>query len=267
MQRNLHSSDQLAVCIAAMLLVLCGQLVAPVTAADWPHRIIKGPFVIHADFPLASREPLFSELAQLQSDLQTQLKIGAPREPIHVYLFHDKNSYTSYMRRYFPHITPRRAMFIKSNSPGNVFAYDSPALPVDLRHECTHAILHACMIPAPLWLDEGLAEYFEVSRHERKTSNPHHSKMRPKFYWMKTPSLRRLEDIRSLDGMGAREYRESWAWVHFMLHGPAAANEVLLNFLKSLQDGQLANPISQQLAAFENLNAVFAQHFRRRDLR
>ena len=123
------------------------------------------------------------------------------------------------------------------------------------------------MIAVPLWLDEGLAEYFEVPRQERKTNNPHHSKIRPKFYWMKTPSLRRLENIGSLDQMGAREYREAWTWVHFMLHGPAAANEVLLDFLKSLRDGQTAVPISQQLAAFANLNAIFAKHFRRRDLR
>ena len=52
-----------------------------------------------------------------------------------------------------------------------------------------------------------------------------------------------------------------------LLHGPAAANEVLLGFLKSLQDGQTAVPISQQLAALANLNAIFAKHFRRRDLR
>ena len=250
-----------------MLIALCGQLAAPVAAADWPYRIVSGPFVIHADYPLADKEPLLSELTQLQSDLQRQLRIDAPREAIHVYLFHDKNAYTAYMRHYFPHITPRRAMYIKSNSPGNVFAYDSSELAVDLRHECTHAILHASRIAAPLWLDEGLAEYFEVPRQERKTNNPHHSKMRPKFYWMKTPSLQRLESIESLDQMGAREYREAWAWVHFMLHGPAATNDVLLGFLKSLQNGQTAIPISQQLAASANLNAIFANHFRRRDLR
>jgi hypothetical protein len=171
------------------------------------------------------------------------------------------------MNHYFPHITPRRAMYVKSNSPGNVFAYDSPDLPVDLRHECTHAVLHACMIRVPLWLDEGLAEYFEVPPEHRKNHNPHHSKMRPKFYWMKAPSLQRLEIIGSLEHMGAREYREAWAWVHFMLHGPAFANDVLLGFLKAIQTGQTAVPISQQFASQTNLNAIFAQHFRRRDIR
>ena len=267
MQRYLHPFHQKTVWIGALLIALCGPYGAPMMAADWPHRVVKGPFVIHADFPLVHREPLLAELPQLQSDLQQQLRIGAPREPIHIYLFHDKNTYTNYMRHYFPHIAPRRAMYIKSNSPGNVFAYDSSALAIDLRHECTHAILHACMVAAPLWLDEGLAEYFEVPRQERKTNNPHHSKMRPKFYWVRTPSLQRLENIESLDQMGAREYREAWAWVHFMLHGPAAANEALLGFLKSRQDGHPAIPISRQLAALANLNAMFAEHFRRRDLR
>ena len=123
------------------------------------------------------------------------------------------------------------------------------------------------MITVPLWLDEGLAEYFEVPRKSRITENPHHSKMRPKFFWMKAPSLRRLESIASLDQMGAREYREAWAWAHFMLHGPDYANEVLLAFLKSIQNGQVPVPISQQLASSANLDATFAHHFRRRDFR
>ena len=31
----------------------------------------------------------------------------------------------------------------------------------DLRHECTHALLHAALPYVPLWLDEGLASLYE----------------------------------------------------------------------------------------------------------
>ncbi|GIT30210.1 MAG: hypothetical protein Ct9H300mP1_22560 [Planctomycetaceae bacterium] len=34
--------------------------------------------------------------------------------------------------------------------------------PEDLRHEFTHGVLHSSLKRVPLWLDEGLAEYFEV---------------------------------------------------------------------------------------------------------
>ena len=51
---------------------------------------------------------------------------------------------------------------MKGRGPGKVFAYKSKALPVDVRHEGTHGLLHAALPMVPLWLDEGLAEYFEV---------------------------------------------------------------------------------------------------------
>jgi hypothetical protein len=171
------------------------------------------------------------------------------------------------MKKYFPQITPRRAMFVKSNSPGNVFAYNSHDLAIDLRHECTHAILHSCLVGVPLWLDEGLAEYYEVPSSDRIARNPHHAKTRPKFYSRKTPELARLEAIGTLQQMGSREYREAWAWVHYMLHGPSSAHQVLIGFLQSLQNGQVSPPISEQLAAqSSNLAGSFRQHFQRTDL-
>ena len=247
---------------------LCLLIFGSATAATWPFQTVKGPFVIHADYAIDLNDPLLLELVRLQADVQRQLKIGHPQEPIDVYLFAKRATYIAYMNKYFPHISPRRAMFVKSNSPGNVFAYKSADLAVDLRHECTHAILHSCMAGVPLWLDEGLAEYYEVPGDERDAGNPHHEKMRPKFYWRKAPELSRLEAIGSLDQMGPREYREAWAWVHYMLHGPQSANRVLLGYLRSLQLGDVAPPLSEQLAAqSSNIAASFREHFKRTDLR
>ena len=103
--------------IAACLFVL---LAGRLAAVEWPFEMIKGPFVIHADYALDSNDPLLGELVQLQADIHRQLEIGAPQEPIDVYLFAKKQTYLAYMKKYFPHISPRRAMFVKSNSPGNV---------------------------------------------------------------------------------------------------------------------------------------------------
>lgn len=237
-------------------------------ANAWTFEMVKGPFVIHADYAMDANDPLFRELIQLQADIQRQLNLGPMREPIDVYLFERRSTYMGYMKTYFPHVSPRRAMFVKSNSPGNVFAYKSNELAVDLRHECTHAILHSCMAGVPLWLDEGLAEYYEVPSGERIARNPHHEKVRPKFYWKMTPDLTRLESLATLDQMGTREYREAWAWVHYMLHGPASANQVLQRYLYSLQSGQIASPISDQLTAqSSDIARSFQKHFRRKDLR
>ena len=46
-------------------------------------------------------------------------------------------------------------------------------LAVDLRHETTHAVLHGLLPMVPLWLDEGLAEYFEAPEANRLQRHPH----------------------------------------------------------------------------------------------
>ena len=52
-----------------------------------------------------------------------------------------------------------------------VYTYWGNRIQQDLRHELTHAILHSVLKDVPLWLDEGLAEYFEVP-HGWKGVNP-----------------------------------------------------------------------------------------------
>ena len=43
----------------------------------------------------------------------------------------------------------------------------------DLRHEMTHAYLHAVVPNVPLWLDEGLAKYFELPRQQHGLNQPY----------------------------------------------------------------------------------------------
>ena len=41
-------------------------------------------------------------------------------------------------------------------------------LRTDLRHELTHALLHGVLKDVPLWLDEGLAGFFELPPDARR---------------------------------------------------------------------------------------------------
>ena len=132
------------------------------TAADWPDTRTAGPFVCRADFPLQDIEPLLNELSQLQIDLVQALGISPAKEIIQVYLFHDRQTYDRYLKQHFPNVPFRRAVYIKDGGQGRVFAFRSPQFEIDLRHECTHALLHASLKNVPLWLDEGLAGYFEL---------------------------------------------------------------------------------------------------------
>ncbi len=191
------------------------------------------------------------------------LQLAEQTDPIDVYLFRDQQVYQQYMRRYFPQVTAHRAMFIKTNSPGNVFAFLSPEFAVDLRHECTHAILHAKLPLVPLWLDEGLAEYFEVPAAERAFDHPHLAAIRRGLLWRRVPSVKRLESLTSLAQMDVTEYREAWAWVHFMLHGPPVAKQQLLFLLSELSRHVPPPPLSGLLADHvAGVEKQFVQHFR-----
>ena len=64
-------------------------------------------------------------------------------------------------------------MFVQDRGVEQVFAQWGPDFRIDLHHEGTHALLHASLARVPLWLDEGLAKYFEVPPAQRANGNPY----------------------------------------------------------------------------------------------
>lgn len=233
------------------------------TAQTWTDWRAAGPFVCRADFHLDGMEGLFNDLAQLQHDLVRYLGVQPAKGPIELYLFRDQRSYRRFLGRHLPHVPYRRALYVKSGGAGMVFAYRSSELAVDIRHECTHALLHASLPMVPLWLDEGLAEYFEVSPAERAFDNPHLSGVRWSVRLGIVSKPGNLESKENLAQMGGSEYRNAWAWTHFMLHGPTEAHDELVRFMADIQaqtpPGLLSRRLEQRLP---DLERRFAAHFR-----
>jgi len=229
----------------------------------WPDERQAGQFQCHADFPLAPQQPLLDELTQLTQELRAKLGVSPPRETVHFFLFQAKDTYQSYMKQYFPRVPYRRALFIKGRGPGMVFAYQGADFEIDVRHECTHALLHTWLPHVPLWLDEGLAEYFEVPRDKRVTQNPHHAVVTVAVRGGQLPRLEELEPLDNLDEMGRDEYRDAWAWVHFMLHGPREAQDELSRYLDDLHSGSEPGKLSERLRRrLPDLNRRLVEHFR-----
>ncbi|MHC4399066.1 MAG: hypothetical protein ACYTG0_05235 [Planctomycetota bacterium] len=222
-----------------------------------------GPFVCRADFPLDGMNGLFNDLAQLQVDLVRYLGVRAANEPIELYLFRDKTSYRRFLTRYLPQVPYRRALYVKRGKTGMVFAYRSRELAVDVRHECTHALLHATLPMVPLWLDEGLAEYFEVPSTDRAFDHPHLFGARWSARFGLLSSVDNLEKKGGLSEMGSSEYRSAWAWTHFMLHGSAAAHDELVRFLADIQAHTPPGSLSSRLRRrVPGLRRRFASHFK-----
>jgi hypothetical protein len=225
---------------------------------------VAGVFRIHADFSLDAYGELIDELAVLQDDLTAELGVAQPHEEVHLFLFDKKDTYQAYLQQYFPKVPARKALYIKGRGPGMVFAYRNADLAVDVRHESTHALLHASIDEIPLWLDEGLAEYFEASPANRVAKNPYVSGVRWNVRLGYVPPLAELERLRELSEMGKNEYRDAWAWVHYMLHGGNETRAVLKDYLRQLAEGQEAGSLKTQLERrVANIDEGYATHFRR----
>ena len=132
-----------------------------------------GPFIIQATFDLKPYEKLFAELPELQRELSRTLGVATAKGPIYVSLFDSDEQYRKFTQQHFPKVPYRSALFVLENGSPGVYTYRKADLDIDLRHECTHALLHGRCRSCRLWLDEGIAKYFEVPAGQRAFDHPY----------------------------------------------------------------------------------------------
>ena len=203
--------------------------------------------VVYSDSPLPHQHRLLEELNGQRRLVSTKLNLAPSDEPIHVYLFASAEELKSFMRVKHPDFPDRRAFFVETDTRLKVYAYWGDRVAEDLRHEVAHGYLHAMVPHLPLWLDEGLAEYFEVPRGDRGLNERHVHELvavQPDGWH---PDLRRLELLHSAGHMTQLDYAEAWLWVHFMLETSPDRLELLRGYLQSLRSEESPEPISQRL--------------------
>ena len=236
--------------LAVLIAVLFGGQTSFCLAADnWADSREVGPFVVRANFSLDRMDPLFRHLSKLQNDMVNHLGISPAQEKIELLLFRDEWTYRDYLRRNLANMPYRRALFIKQQQgPGTVLVHWSKDFEIDARHECTHALLHASLPLVPLWLDEGLAEYYEMPPSQRAYDSPHAKSLRWSLLTGGLADLSQLEKIVDFDKMSKADYRNAWAWVHFMLHGSTAARAELVQYLGEIESSKHPGSLSRRLA-------------------
>ncbi|MCC6418286.1 MAG: DUF1570 domain-containing protein [Gemmataceae bacterium] len=228
---------------------------APPPAVRKAEFRVSPQFVFLHDFEINRNLPLFRELAELREQVYRELQLPPSNTLIYVHLFRDQKAYEQFMQARHPDLPKRRAFFIAQERAlgggEELLVYTSwgERIHQDLRHELTHALLHSVLKDVPIWLDEGLAEYFEMPPGWRGVNYQHLTQLLRSPAGPFTPNLARLEKLTRVEQMTLAEYRESWGWVHLMLHGEPAARQALIGYVRELRTNARPGPLRPRLAA------------------
>lgn len=201
---------------------------------NWPHKGHIGPFRFYSTVPLSSLESDLPRLQSLPGEIASVLGVRINETPIHVVVLEDKESFEHYLKEHYPQVPNRRALFIRDRGAGLVLTAYHPNWLMDARHECTHAIMHAQNVSLPLWLDEGLAEYFETTDANRVLHPVHHEAVKTQLRFGQVPELEPLELKPSHSEMNGLEYRDAWALVAFMVHHSDVSRETFRTYVDDL---------------------------------
>ena len=218
-------------------------------AASLPSRteLQAGQLVIHADFPLAGQHRLVRELEGMRAEVSQELGLPISDEPVHLYLFENPERYEAFVAARFPNFPARRAFFVETDTTLSVFAAWQDRVAEDLRHETTHGYVHAVVPSVPLWLDEGIAEYFELPHSLQGRHEPHLAHLSGRLIegtWR--PDMGRMESLTSAGDLSQDHYAEAWCWVHWLLATPER-RAILQDYLADLRRDPATAPLSVRL--------------------
>ena len=209
---------------------------APIVRLPIQHSVQTDQLLVMSDVKLASDHPLITDLQSLRTRVTQTLRLPQEGRMVTVYLFSNEHDYQRYVAQRFPALPPRRAYFVGSSHELAVYTFWGQRVREDLRHEFTHGLLHAHLAYVPLWLDEGLAEYFEVAGTNASGLQQDYSIQLASAAsngWQ--PNLARLEQLEQVWQMTRDDYQESWAWVHYCMHGSSEARNTLLGYVQELR--------------------------------
>lgn len=165
------------------------------------------------------------------------------KDKFRVYLFSGEAGYQMYlkdMEMAFPIrsaglYTPALRQLLIWNTP------DRDAMMQTVRHEGFHQYFHRLIKESPIWLDEGMAGYYEIAKKERGKwkVGEIHPQYRRLLTYSKT-KLNRLEDLIYMDRMeflknASLNYAQSWAFVNFLRHTTRENRSLFSALFETLQ--------------------------------
>jgi len=224
------------ICVAA-------HLAASAQAQQWLVHEQHAGFEIFAESQVGTRE-IVKQLTSVQREIDGMFHLPRKQVNVQVVIFDSHQNYRNYLADQLPGGMQRRAIFYKSGDQFQVYTFRHADLIVDLRHEFAHALLHQSLPFVPLWIDEGLAELMEEEPHLRANSSRQSAmKWRCRTGWK--PNLGKLESIPSAAAMTQENYRDSWAWVSYLLNDSEQTRGLLTQYLQAISAGEAPGSFSE----------------------
>lgn len=240
--------------LAPLLLALA--LAAPAAAAipdavtrgEWCE--VRGPHVrVLSDAGLARADHVAERIERLHERLlRTAPALAAERgAPDVVFLFRSGATYRDYLPRWQGRPEEDTGLYQPAPGMGFVMLQDAGDQELDrvALHEATHALVHAALPHPPLWLDEGLAQYFSTLRVDDADARV--GEPAPEWpRWLHAHPRLPLAELLSMDATsphyheGDRRltfYAQSWLLVHLLLTESSAGQARFDAYLAALRRG------------------------------
>jgi tetratricopeptide (TPR) repeat protein len=183
----------------------------------------------------------FEQIRQVFHDSFARLRVDPPQS---VAIIATRDEAT--MRTWTPdefegerHIHPAGVFHSDGEKDYVVMRMDAPGTTAfhTVYHEYTHALLHLNFNHVPLWLGEGLAEFFGNTTFGPQgawtgTPDKTHLYVLDKNTWLPVETLLGVKEGSAYyteENPASIFYAESWAMVHYLLLDPKARREQLLN--------------------------------------
>jgi hypothetical protein len=138
-------------------------------------------------------------------------------------------------------------------------------------HEGFHQYLDQVAPTAPVWFNEGMAEYYESSRlvdgqWQDGLVNPEHAALLRRGVALPLAQFVRLTPAEFYGEEIQRNYAQAWAFVHFLQESGKGRTDVLARFLRELSAGVVAGPAIDKVFAAAMLDGMqndFSAHVQR----
>jgi hypothetical protein len=213
----------------------------------WPSNWSTGDFLFHSTVHESILRKHIDRLVLLPKEIEKSLGIELRECSIRVVVLSNAHEYDRYVSLHFPKAPKRRALFLQHRGPGLVLTYFHEDWIEDARHECTHAILHANGIRLPVWLDEGLAEYFEREQIDRRIHPVHFPAVVSQLRYGQVVDLEEFEQQDHV--LDSKSYRDAWSVVAFLLHLNDESRQALQSFVQDRKTGAAAGLLSRRLSS------------------